>query len=242
MSLERLFYRLIQQLEAASLGQCLNNGIISDMNLEDVKRSLYAGNRVLLMTRHSERPHIDPEDPSFGSMLPITDHGQEMAIEFGSRLREFMEDVQFMSSPLMRTRMTAACIAKGMGLSNLRIPTAERLGNGTFFFSDVSAVFELFRDGSFFEKVFHYIETGHQTGFADLHAAADALEKWALAHFTGRLGIFTTHDLYNGAFLGARGVVSRFTPETWIQYLDSAAIIIAPDGTRNYHLVRSEIR
>ena len=212
------------------------------MNLEDVKAFLRTGNRVLLMTRHAERPHIDHEDPSFGAALPITDHGREMAVEFGARLREFAEDVQFMSSPLMRTRMTAVCIARGMGVARPVIPTDDRLGNGTFFFSDAHAVFELFRDGSFFEKVFHYIETGRQTGFADLHAAADELENWALAHFTGRFGIFTTHDLYNAAFLGARGVVTRFTPETWIQYLDSAAIVIAPNGARSYHLIRSEIQ
>ncbi len=211
------------------------------MNLEDVKELLWKGSRVLLMTRHSERPHIDHDDPSFGAALPITAHGEEMAVEFGFRLRECATDVQFFSSPLRRTRMTAACIAKGMGLLNPVIPTDDCLGNSSFFFSDAHAVFELFRDGSFFEKVFHYIETGHQIGFAEIHAAADALENWALARFTGRLGIFTTHDLYNGAFLAARGVVSRFTPETWIKYLDSAAIVISPDGLRSYHLIRSEI-
>ncbi len=211
------------------------------MNLEDVKDLLKRGNRVLLMTRHAERPHIDHEDPSFGAALPLTEHGEEMAVEFGSRLREFASDVQFFSSPLRRTRMTAACVAKGMGLSNPVIPTDDRLGNSTFFFSDAHAVFELFRDGSFFEKVFSYIETGRQIGFADIHVAADALEKWALSNFTGQLGIFTTHDLYNGAFLAARGVVSGFTPETWIKYLDSAAIVLSSDGVRSYHLVRSEI-
>ncbi len=211
------------------------------MNLEDVKDCLKKGNRVLLMTRHAERPHIDHEDPTFGAALPITEHGEAMSVEFGRRLREFVADVQFISSPLRRTRMTAACVAKGMGLSDPLIPTDDRLGNSTFFFSDAYAVFELFRDGSFFEKVFHYIETGCQIGFTDIHVAADALEDWALTNFTGRLGIFTTHDLYNGAFLAARGVVSGFTPETWIRYLDSAAIVLAPDGSRSYHLVRSEI-
>ncbi len=218
-------------------GRWYNRG----MNLEDVKELLRKGNRVLLMTRHAERPHIDHEDPTFGAALSLTEHGEDMAMEFGSRMREFADNVQFISSPLRRTCMTAACIAKGMGLLDADIPTDDRLGNSTFFFSDAHAVFELFRDGSFFEKVFHYIETGRQIGFADLHLAADALETWALANFTGRLGIFTTHDLYNGAFLAARGVVSNFTPETWIKYLDSAAIILSPNGTKSYHLVRSEI-
>ena len=214
------------------------NGI---MNLEDVRSFLNAGNRVLLMTRHAERPHIDPDDPSFGENLPITEHGMRMAEEFGRRLRAFAPDVQFHSSPLRRTRMTAQSIAKGMGIDHPEIPTDGLLGNSSFYFADQHAVFELFRDGTFFEKVFAYIENGRQTGFADLHAATDALEDWALARFTGRLGVFTTHDLYNGAFLACRGVVPKFTVENWIQYLDSAAIVLAPDGTRSYHLIRSEI-
>lgn len=212
------------------------------MNLEDVRRFLEEGNRVLLMTRHSERPHIDHEDPSFGAALPLTEHGERMAEEFGSRLRAYAKDVQFIASPLRRTRMTAACIAKGMGLVDPEIPTDERLGNETFYFADAYAVFEIFRDGSFFEKVFEYLETGRQTGFADLSSATDALEDWVLGRFIGRLGIFTTHDLYNGAFLKARGVVDRFTVETWVKFLDSAAIVLHPDGTRSYHLIRSEIQ
>ena len=80
---------------------------------------------------------------------------------------------------------------------------------------------------------------GRQTGFADLHAATGVLEEWALARLTGRLGVFTTHDLYNGAFLKARGVVESFTVETWVQFLDAAAIIVRPDGSRRYALVRN---
>lgn len=209
------------------------------MEIEEVKDLLRTGHRVLLMTRHSERPHIDHDDPTFGAALPITPHGVEMAVGFGEKFREFASDVQFLSSPLRRTRMTADCIARGMGVPDIDIPTDDFLGNSTPYFADQPAVFELFRDGSFFEKVFSYLETGRQTGFNELHAATDALEAWALSKFTAKLGVFTTHDLYNGAFLKARGVVSSFTLETWVQYLDSAAIILAPGGARRYALVRS---
>lgn len=217
------------------------HGIMAAMNLDDVKNLLEGGRRVLLMTRHAERPHIDPDDPTFGADLPLTEHGVAMAEAFGARLRAFADGVQFCSSPLRRTRMTAVGIARGMGLAAPVIPTDERLGNSSFYFADQRAVFELFRDGSFFEKVFAYLATGRQIGFADLRAATDALEDWALARFTGRLGVFTTHDLYNGAFLACRGVVPSFTVENWIRYLDSVAIVLERDGTRRYALVRSEI-
>ena len=209
------------------------------MNLEDVKSELRQGNRVLLMVRHAERPHIDHEDPTFGAALPLTENGRRAAEAYGTRLREFADVVQFYASPLRRTVMTAEAIARGMGVASPDIPTDDKLGNDTFYFADQPAVFELFRDGSFYEKVFAYLRDGRQIGFADLHAATDALEDWALARFTGRLGIFTTHDLYNGAFLTARGVVESFTVETWVQFLDAAAIIVEPNGRRRYALVRS---
>ena len=135
--------------------------------------------------------------------------------------------------------MTAEAPARGMGVASPDIPTDDKLGNDTFYFSDQLAVFNLFRDGSFYEHVFAYLRDGHQIGFADIHAASDALEEWVLERFTGQLGIFTTHDLYNGAYLKARGVVESFTIETWIQFLDAAAIIISPDGHRRYALVRA---
>lgn len=209
------------------------------MNIDDVKSELRQGSRVLLMVRHAERPHIDHEDPTFGAALPITEGGRMAAEAYGARLREFADDAQFYASPLRRTVMTAEAIARGMGIAEPHIPTDDRLGNDSFYFADQHAVFELFRDGSFYEKVFAYLRDGRQIGFADIHAATDALEEWVLAHFKGRLGMFTTHDLYNGAFLKARGVAESFTLETWIQFLDAAAIIVRPDGSRRYALVRS---
>ena len=209
------------------------------MNLEDVRDELRQGNRVLLMVRHAERPHLDHEDPTFGAELPITENGRRAAEAYGARLREFANVVQFYASPLRRTVMTAEAIARGMGVTAPDIPTDDKIGNGSFFFTDQLAVFNLFRDGSFYEHVFAYLRDRHQTGFADIHSAADALEKWVLERFTGQLGIFTTHDLYNGAYLKARGVVESFTIETWIQFLDAAAIIIPPAGHRRSALVRA---
>ncbi len=212
---------------------------LGELTLEDVRRLLREGNRVLLMTRHAERPHIDHEDPSFGATLPLTADGEEMSRAFGRALRDFASVVQFASSPLRRTMMTTECIAEGMGLAQPDISPEEALGNATFYFADAHAVWEEFRDGSFFQKCFAYFETGTYRGFAELHAATDALEEWCLAHFTAPFAIFTTHDLYIAAYLAARGVVDRFTIANWPRFLDSAAIVLAPDGTRRYALVRA---
>ena len=231
--------RALAQVKQLLTGRDALLRVRAELTLADVCALLRAGNRVLLMTRHAERPHIDHEDPSFGQELPITEDGQAMSRAFGSALRDFASIVQFASSPLRRTMMTTECIAEGMGIASPDIAPCDALGNGTFYFADPHAVWEEFRDGSFFRKCFVYFEKGTFRGFAELHAATDALEAWCLAHFTAPFAVFATHDLYIAAFLAARTVISRFTEANWPRFLDSAAIILAPDGTRRYALVRA---
>ena len=212
---------------------------MKELSLQDVCAELDGGSRVLLMVRHAERPHIDHDDPTFGEDLPLTEAGARESELFGEAFRKYAAATQFLSSPLRRTRMTAECIARGMGLADAAIPADPLLGNSSFYFADQREVFELFRDGSFFEKIFAYFANGTMRGFKEIRGATDRLEEWCLARFTARLGIFTTHDLYIGAYLHARGVKTDFTVETWLRFLDSAAIVVRPDGTLVRALVRA---
>ena len=212
---------------------------LGEITLDDVNAELKNGSRVLLLVRHGERPKIDNEDPTFGESLPLTAEGMCTSREMGARLKDFAGDVQFLSSPLLRTVMTASGIAEGMGLHDAEIPTDILLGNDTFYCADQHEVFELFRDGNFFEKVFEYLDTGVQRGFRQITEATDALEEWALGKFTAKLGIFTTHDLYNAAFLHERGVKRDWCVSNWVRFLDSAAIILDEDGTRRYAFLRT---
>ena len=212
---------------------------LGEISLDDVEAELRRGNRVLLFVRHAERPKIDGDDPTFGESLPLTEEGWRTSVRFGERLKVFAGDVQFLSSPLRRTCMTAAGIAEGMGLGGIDIPTDPLIGNGTFYFADQQAVFELFRDRQFFSHLFEYMAKGMQRGFREIHEASDMLEDWALKRFTARLGIFTTHDVHNASYLYARGVKRDWTVESWVRFLDAAAIILEADGMRRYALLRS---
>ena len=212
---------------------------LGEVTLDYVDAALRRGCRVLLFVRHAERPKIDGEDPTFGEALPLTEEGWRTCLRFGERLKEFAGDVQFLSSPLRRTRMTAEGIAEGMGLAGIGIPVDPLIGNGSFYFKSQPEVFDLFRDGQFFRHLFDYMANGTQRGFREIHEASDMLEEWALRRFTARLGIFTTHDLHNAAYLYARGVKRDWTVESWVRFLDAAAIILDPDGTRRYALVRT---
>lgn len=210
-----------------------------ELTLADISKELERCTRVILQVRHAERPKMDPKDPTFGDALHLTAEGVRTSRIFGERLRAFADDVQFYASPLTRTRETAALIAEGMGLADAQIPTEDKLGNGSFYYADASIVLDVFRPGNFFPACFEYFATGKLRGFNGLYEASDALEAWLVAHFTKKLFIVATHDCYIAAFLAARKAYGPFTQENWIRFLDGGAILVYPDGTRRYALVRT---
>ncbi len=212
-----------------------------EWTVDDVRAELARGCRVLLLTRHAERPKIDNDDPSFGDALPLTAEGQRTCEVLGRQLAGAASTVQFRASPLKRTVLTAQLIAKGMGIESPDIPEDAAIGNGSAFIESEAEVWELFRDGVFFPKMIAYLQAGVQRGFAPLAPAADAFERYVLSLFTAQLGIFTTHDVYLVAYLHARGVKTDFVYENWPRFLDIAAIVIDPNNTCRYGLVRTRL-
>ena len=212
---------------------------LGEIGFDGICEELRRGNRVLLLVRHAERPRIDGDDPTFGGELPLTAEGWRTSVEFGRALKPFAAGAQFRASPLRRTCMTAEGIAEGMGLAGAEIERDPAIGNDCAYVANLHEVFELFRDGSFFEKIFDYMRCGVQRGFREIRQASDEFEDWATGRFAGRLGVFASHDLYIAAFLHSRGVKRDWTKENWTRFLDAAAIVMVPDGTRKYALLRS---
>ena len=213
---------------------------MDEISLDELKGELRRGAHVALMVRHAERPKMDPDDPSFGDALELTYEGRRTATKLGRLLVEFRDDVQFAASPLTRTRMTAACIAAGMGVPDAEIPTDELLGNGSFYYADAGEVLEVFKPANFFPACFEYFRTGEQRGFRNLYRATDAFETWIATHQRKRLFVISTHDLYVAAFLCAHKA-GTFTRENWIRFLDGGAVVVRPDGSRRYVLVRTDL-
>ena len=211
---------------------------MTEMTIEELVGEIRRGARVALMVRHAERPKMDPDDPTFGDALELTYEGTRTAKKLGTMLGEFADDVQFAASPLTRTRMTAACIAEGMGVPDAPVPTDELLGNGSFYYDDPAEVLEVFKPKNFFPACIEYFRTAHQRGFRELYAATDEFEKWIDARWKSRLFVISTHDLYIAAFLYARKV-GEFSKENWPRFLDGGAIIDGADGRRRYALVRT---
>ena len=210
------------------------------MTIEELKAEMAKGARAILMVRHAERPQIDGDDPTFGDRLKLTDQGVRTATELGRRLAEFSGSVQFAASPLMRTRMTAECIAAGMGIVAPEISAEGRLGNDSFYYTDTAEVLDVFKPENFFNACAEYFATGRQRGFAPLGAATDEFEKWLFDRLSEKLFVAVTHDLYIAAFLTARGAAATpFTRENWVRFLDAGVILSFPDGSRRYEFVRT---
>lgn len=212
---------------------------IGEIAPADVVRELGRGSRALLFVRHSERPKIAYEDKTFGAALPLTEHGARLCADFGRMLKGAADDVEFRASPLRRTVMTAELVAEGMGLAGADVERDAKIGNGSAYIASELKVWELFRDGSFFERMVEYMERGEQYGFNPIAPATDSFEDYAVSVFRARLGIYATHDVYVAAFLHARGVKTDFCQRNWPRFLDSAAVFIDPDGSRRYALVRA---
>lgn len=196
------------------------------------------GVRAAFQVRHAERPRMDPTDPTFGDRLAITEEGVRTARELGKRLRDFKDEVSFVSSPLLRTTMTAEAIAAGMGVEKPEIPTDACLGNSSFYYKDVREVLHQFRPEHFFDACFEYFEKGDLPGFHNLHEATTELETWLLGRLERKLLIAATHDCYIAAFMAAKCGL-KFTRENWTRFLDGGAVFVYPDGTRRYALVRT---
>ena len=172
--------------------------------------------------------------------MPLTAEGERTSRLLGKALAEFSDDVQFVSSPLKRTRMTAALVAEGMGLRGVSIPAHGLLGNESFYYNDAREVLRVFTPPeNFFPVSFEYMRTGRMSGFNELRPSSDALEKWLFERFSKKLMIVATHDLYIAAFLASRGVYDDRSKATWPRFLDAAAILVEPDGSRRYAMVRS---
>ena len=213
---------------------------MTEWTLEELKEKLRGRARAILQFRHAERPKMDPDDPTFGDALSLTEEGVRTARKLGTFLSAYRGEATFLSSPLKRTRMTAALIAEGMGYKPLPpIPADELLGNGSFYYDDPAQVLEVFRPENFFRACFEYFQTGEQKGFKNLYSATEALEAWLKARLERKVLIVATHDCYIAAYLAAKNRSWVFSRENWPRFLDGGVTLFHDDGRVEYALLRT---
>ena len=82
----------------------------------DFFASLKSTERMYLLVRHAERPHITAADADYGAHVGLTAAGRERAVALGKMFPP-EGDAVYYSSPVGRCMDTAKCIAEGRALA-----------------------------------------------------------------------------------------------------------------------------
>jgi broad specificity phosphatase PhoE len=193
------------------------------IDFKRIKQFLAEGCKVSLLIRHSERPPITPGDTTFGHALALTPRGEQMAKEAGELLTG-PYDVRFLSSPMVRCQMTAACLAEGMGCASAEVVDEPILGLQNFYYDNIDKLpGEMMRRG-YIQYMLDYLRTGSALYSHDIAVATPQMLAWMQRMTTRQLNMLVSHDIFVAAFLA--GIQARsYTAETWVGFLHSAALI-----------------
>jgi len=193
------------------------------IDFKRIKQFLAEGSKVSLLIRHSERPSITPGDTSFGHSLALTPRGEAMAREAG-RLLAGPYDVRYLTSPMVRCQMTAACLAEGMGGVGAEVTDEPILGLKNFYYDDVDKLpTEMMRRG-YIQYMLDYLRTGSALYSHDVAVATPQMVAWLKQMTALQLNVLVSHDIFVAALLA--GIKARaYTAENWVGFLHSAAVV-----------------
>ncbi len=190
-----------------------------------------------LIIRHSERPSISVQDPSFGGDLPLTERGVRMAREAGELLKRHLPermtsaDWTFRASPLLRTKRTAKLMAEGMRIEDAAVEDALELGIPGVWMYDTKLAHDCHeREGA---RVFNnrVVSNGVGEGYYPQDVSAKRLLEWIRkTMISTQFGLFLTHDIFLALFLQAMGAGKFSTEGHWVGYLQGAALFEREDG------------
>jgi len=189
---------------------------------------LRQGCRVSLFIRHSERPPIDPNDKTFGQALALTPQGITLAHGVGRLLAGF-DDVRFATSPMVRCRMTAQCIAEGMGLPDVPVTDEPRLGLGCFYYEDPVNLQDVMRQQGYLSFMLDYFRKGVAPYSRPLDVATGQMVAWLKDATIRQLNVLISHDIFIAALLTGLKV-RTYSADNWVGFVHGAAIILTPDG------------
>ncbi|MFZ4780613.1 MAG: histidine phosphatase family protein [Terrimicrobiaceae bacterium] len=197
------------------------------IDFKRIKQFLAEGCKVSLLIRHSERPTITPGDTTFGHSLALTPRGEAMAREAG-RLLSGPYNVRFLSSPMVRCQMTAACLAEGMGCAGAEVMDEPILGVKNFYYANIDKLpGEMMRCG-YIQYMLDYLRTGSALYSHDVAVATPQMVAWLKRMTTQQLNMLVSHDIFVAALLSGIKACT-YTAENWVGFLHSAAVISTPE-------------
>jgi broad specificity phosphatase PhoE len=199
---------------------------------KDFFADLKSTERVYLLIRHAERPHITAEDADYGAHVGLTDAGREHAVALGKMFPP-EGDAVYYSSPVGRCMDTAKCIAEGRALAGhgagASQPDVTPLAIlGHFYVKDYPTYLDVLNE-MFYQNICAWIDSDNHPAFYPLHERAEEVRKFMLEKGTARFNIFATHDAWVVPTL-VHFCKMQFTPQHWMNYLTGIAFAVNSDG------------
>lgn len=198
----------------------------------DFFASLKSTERVYLLVRHAERPHITAADADYGAHVGLTDAGREHAVALGKMFPP-EGDAVYYSSPVGRCMDTAKCIAEGRALAGCApdapLPEITPLAVlGHLYVKDYPSYLDVLNE-RFYQNICSWIDSDDHPAFYPLHERAEEVRKFMLEKGTARFNIFATHDAWVVPTL-VHFCKMHFTPQRWMNYLTGIAFVVNSDG------------
>ena len=215
---------------------------------KDFFADLKSTERVYLLIRHAERPHITAEDADYGAHVVLTAAGREHAVALGKMFPP-EGDAVYYSSPVGRCMDTAKCIAEGRALAGYGAgasqsasltasqPATEGAPGtvvtplailGHFYVKDYPTYLDVLNE-MFYQNICAWIDSDNHPAFYPLHERAEEVRKFMLEKGTARFNIFATHDAWVVPTL-VHFCKMQFTPQHWMNYLTGIAFAVNSDG------------
>ena len=211
---------------------------------KDFFADLKSTERVYLLIRHAERPHITAEDADYGAHVGLTDAGREHAVALGKMFPP-EGDAVYYSSPVGRCMDTAKCIAEGRALAGYGAGASQPASQpategapgavvtplailGHFYVKDYPTYLDVLNE-MFYQNICAWIDSDNHPAFYPLHERAEEVRKFMLEKGTARFNIFATHDAWVVPTL-VHFCKMQFTPQHWMNYLTGIAFAVNSDG------------
>lgn len=199
----------------------------------DFFASLKSTERVYLLVRHAERPHITAADADYGAHVGLTAAGRERAVALGKMFPP-EGDAVYYSSPVGRCMDTAKYIAEGRALAGYcapgtSLPDITPLAVlGHLYVKDYPSYLDVLNE-RFYQNICSWIDSDDHPAFYPLHERAEEVRKFMLEKGTARFNIFATHDAWVVPTL-VHFCKMYFTPQRWMNYLTGIAFVVNSDG------------
>lgn len=210
------------------------------VDIQPVFLSVQPNEKALFIMRHGERqPRITRESP-------LTEDGIEQAISVGQKLIS-NEDLYYLSTDYVRTKMTCEMIAQGRGQTTFPYDTCNIFTSGAFIKD--TAKFTAYNNepgGSNKMTLTKWAYNGEfADAFYDLAEASEKVISEAFSLVKGRINVICSHDEFLTpliAYLTEGKADLRIFEEGknrhWLNFLAGVAIIVDDQGNRRAYAIK----